>query len=689
MSKRSVLLIMLFCLALAHPVPVDAALTVNIDDTFTVTFEVHLTGSSGSYDDYTEYENETRVYDVLDISGDVVQYQMARYYYYSDSDGYRLTDTNLIYFQVDRQTGEYLNGTMDAPSSYTAYYTFDNIWFQIDPSVQPGDTIRILGFDYTVIGETDFFYDGLTAYDAIEVRATYSYNINDPEYDPNGPMDVTVTESYFYDPTTGYYLGSVYDADVDTSLGDFSWHEEGRVKSSSYSPHVDEEASTTRRITILFIVALPFILCGVCKYRGARKIRKEVDHALALLSGQVPIPTGDKPGVTPTLWDPLTIPYQQLLEGADAPNRVTLAPGVFLVIEIDDRLVIVNTQNREKPDNVVIRFREEDIKALYRLALGTLDRNSPEFDHCASIIPNFEKYIVPASEVGAVDEFAFTQFSSSLSKMFSRIVTGTNASGMKLAKEILAARALDSAPQNEDLVEASRLLARRKVLDYSLGQAPLSSSSHLSKVNYVMQHAPGSVLLVGDDDLISVTLARRGIAVTLVEIDPYTCALVASIAQREGLNLRIFQADLRDPLPLEVETFDLFVADPDFTIEAFGLFLSRGISALHTGGIGLINFEAKGNQIKKARILLERLNVEVIEQPEDTWTYVILRNTVAVGRTRSTSGKYSHIRYEEVVGLFEAPYKSVMFVVRKNPETRVALSPEAQLEAPPSAIYDI
>ncbi|MHA1216800.1 MAG: bis-aminopropyl spermidine synthase family protein [Candidatus Thorarchaeota archaeon] len=192
---------------------------------------------------------------------------------------------------------------------------------------------------------------------------------------------------------------------------------------------------------------------------------------------------------------------------------------------------------------------------------------------------------------------------------------------------------------------------------------------------------------MGDDDLLSISLARRGVEVTLVEIDPYTCALVTLIARSEGLPIRVVQCDLRDPLPIDIGVFDLFVADPDFTIEAFALFLSRGLSGIRTGGIGLINFEATRSQAYRAEYLLERLNVEVLSKPQEMWSYVVLSNVVATGG--HVSAKYVSVDYSKRVCLAEAPYRSVMFVIRKNPETMVALPPDATLMAPDSVIYDL
>ena len=183
-------------------------------------------------------------------------------------------------------------------------------------------------------------------------------------------------------------------------------------------------------------------------------------------------------------------------------------------------------------------------------------------------------------------------------------------------------------------------------------------------------------------------LARKGINVTLAEIDPYTCALIAGISQAEKLPVTIHQIDLRNPLPPKiVGKFDLFVADPDFTIYAFGLFLLRGLSALKPNGIGLINFENSKAQSTKARLLLQALNIDIVNEFTEPWTYVILRNIdVAVGS--SGYGKYSYVDYETEIELGEASYTSVMFVVKKTDQTKQILQANQTFDDPTQSIYD-
>jgi hypothetical protein len=172
------------------------------------------------------------------------------------------------------------------------------------------------------------------------------------------------------------------------------------------------------------------------------------------------------------------------------------------------------------------------------------------------------------------------------------------------------------------------------------------------------------------------------------EIDPYTCALIDGLAQMENLPITIHQVDLRDPMPKNIpDNFDLFVADPDFTIPAFALFASRGLSKLRVGGTGLINFENKGGQKFKAECFLEKINAEIVESDKEPWSYIIIRNQ-QISRG-SYYGKYTYVDYEDDLVLSHAAYSSVMFVIKRGSMTEVPLLSHHRLESPAKSIYDL
>lgn len=97
------------------------------------------------------------------------------------------------------------------------------------------------------------------------------------------------------------------------------------------------------------------------------------------------------------------------------------------------------------------------------------------------------------------------------------------------------------------------------------------------------------VILLGDDDLISVAIARfatltgvgvRSIAV--VDTDPAVLRWIGE--QVADVDLTLVEHDLREPLPAALAgSFDVACTDPPYTVHGASLFLSRAVSALRAG----------------------------------------------------------------------------------------------------------
>jgi N4-bis(aminopropyl)spermidine synthase len=117
-----------------------------------------------------------------------------------------------------------------------------------------------------------------------------------------------------------------------------------------------------------------------------------------------------------------------------------------------------------------------------------------------------------------------------------------------------------------------------------------------TKVNRVLRmHAAHAlagqrILLLGDDDLVSVAIAAfaawsghpeavRRLAV--VDTDPDVLAWIGKQSARTGVSVELVEHDLRQPLPGGLAGgFDVVLTDPPYTIAGAELFLSRAVAAL-------------------------------------------------------------------------------------------------------------
>ncbi len=98
------------------------------------------------------------------------------------------------------------------------------------------------------------------------------------------------------------------------------------------------------------------------------------------------------------------------------------------------------------------------------------------------------------------------------------------------------------------------------------------------------------IILLGDDDLVSVALAHfaalTGNAgairrLTVVDTDPDILTWIGRNVTGTGTVVETVQHDLRRPLPAELANeFDVVLTDPPYTVAGARLFLSRAVSAL-------------------------------------------------------------------------------------------------------------
>ncbi|MFI1923870.1 GNAT family N-acetyltransferase [Streptomyces sp. NPDC020377] len=102
----------------------------------------------------------------------------------------------------------------------------------------------------------------------------------------------------------------------------------------------------------------------------------------------------------------------------------------------------------------------------------------------------------------------------------------------------------------------------------------------------------GSLLLIGDDDLVSLAVAVVGDVlgapiverVTVVDISPEILDYIQKVSAGLGTRVETVQHDLRLPLPAELrEQHDVAMTDPPYTAEGARLFLSRAVEGLRRG----------------------------------------------------------------------------------------------------------
>jgi hypothetical protein len=132
-----------------------------------------------------------------------------------------------------------------------------------------------------------------------------------------------------------------------------------------------------------------------------------------------------------------------------------------------------------------------------------------------------------------------------------------------------------------------RAHARRKSTFLDFWQGPCVPECGARRVRELTRALPvgARVFLVGDDDLLTLPLARAGFRVTTIDIDDALIALLNALADEQGLDVDARVLDLCEPLPAELRgAFDAALTDPQSSPAPMRAFVSRALAAVREGG---------------------------------------------------------------------------------------------------------
>ncbi len=136
------------------------------------------------------------------------------------------------------------------------------------------------------------------------------------------------------------------------------------------------------------------------------------------------------------------------------------------------------------------------------------------------------------------------------------------------------------------------------------------------------------IIVLGDDDLLSLAIALTGAAqrVVALDIDPRIVGFLADVARQHRLSLEVVQHDLRRPLSTElISSFHTFVCDPTESLRGFLAFAWRGMSALlgpgSAGYLGLTRREASLTKWRHIQEELLKSGAVITDLRDDFHTY--------------------------------------------------------------------
>ena len=147
---------------------------------------------------------------------------------------------------------------------------------------------------------------------------------------------------------------------------------------------------------------------------------------------------------------------------------------------------------------------------------------------------------------------------------------------------------------HELFLDVEAIYENRPEVDVTIDQSKCTVETSFKRACYLLQKREtiaGSLLCVGDDDLVSVACAflynyithgkGKDFHVTVVDKDRRISDYITKISQDYELPITYVSHDLMEPMPRELaHKFDCMITDPPYTFGGLELFIRRGLACL-------------------------------------------------------------------------------------------------------------
>jgi len=192
----------------------------------------------------------------------------------------------------------------------------------------------------------------------------------------------------------------------------------------------------------------------------------------------------------------------------------------------------------------------------------------------------------------------------------------------KVCPSCLGKRVIPEAKFKEILEEFKRITEKRPSPSLDFFQGYMLEQDVVART--ALMHYYGDldgkdVVLIGDDDLLSVALALTGLPsrITVLDIDKRLGDFLGSINKDYGFNIEFVEYNVAEPLPKELRgRFDVFSSEPLETVSGLRAFIVRGVSCLKENGVGyfgLTHYEASLKKWLAVQKLLANMNCVITD----------------------------------------------------------------------------
>lgn len=252
----------------------------------------------------------------------------------------------------------------------------------------------------------------------------------------------------------------------------------------------------------------------------------------------------------------------------------------------------------------------------------------------------------------------------------------------KICPSCLGKRIIPEAKFKEVLEEFKRITEKRPCPTIDFFQGYMFAEDVIARaalMHYYDDLTGKEIILIGDDDLLSVVLALTGLPLRIVvlDIDKRIGEFIKTVNAEYGFSIDFKQYNVVDPLPAELlGRFDVFSSEPLETLSGLRAFIYRGAACLKAGGVGYFGLTLYEASLKKWLIiqkLLAKMNCVITDIIQGFSVYPM---------------SYTTANYEEFVynlGFSVEPnpgvnwYKSALFRFEVLGKAKLPASPNKKL----------
>lgn len=241
-----------------------------------------------------------------------------------------------------------------------------------------------------------------------------------------------------------------------------------------------------------------------------------------------------------------------------------------------------------------------------------LEINSPLRDFVAALKRLNERGLI------AIDETGFYLTGEGKTKINPKSLAFEG----KICPSCFGKRIIPEAKFREVLEEFKRIAEKRPSPSLDFFQGYMLEQDVVARA--ALMHYYGDldgkeIVLIGDDDLLSIALALTGLPsrITVLDIDKRLGDFLRAVNRDYGFNIEFVEYNVAQPLPKELRgKFDVFSSEPLETVSGLKAFIMRGVTCLKENGVGyfgLTNYEASLKKWLAVQKLLAKMNCVITD----------------------------------------------------------------------------